>query len=61
MRNKPTLAPAPPVPTCSGVAEPEADARLAAVIDAWPRLSEPMRDRLAALARAQSTPPAEIN
>ena len=39
---------------------PVSDARLAAVIDAWPDLSEPMKDRLAALARAQSAPLADL-
>ena len=40
---------------------PVSDARLAAVIDAWPRLNEPMKDRLAAMAQAQSAPPVQIN
>lgn len=47
--------------TATVATPPVSDARLAAVIEAWPRLSEPMKDRLAALAQAQSAPLVEIN
>ena len=50
------------VPATATLATPPvSDARLASVIEAWPRLSEPMKDRLAALAKAQSAPLVQIN